>query len=195
MARLYLPEPAVVVGHSMGSQVAQHLAIHRPDRVRGLVLIGGFTTLWDNPAIEELWHAVADLPDPVAPDFVRAFQESTLARPVPAAFLDMVVRESLKLPARIWRAALAGQMAADTGTDLARIAVPTLLLWGDRDAVVPHAMQQALLRGIPGARLKVLPGAGHAPHWEDPVGVAAEIAGLVAATGARRHPAAATAAW
>jgi non-heme chloroperoxidase len=170
-------ERAVVAGHSMGSQVALRLALDHPGRVRGLVLIGGFTALGRNAAVRELWNnTVANLKDPVDPDFVEAFQRSTVARPIPAGFLDEVVQESLKVPAAVWRAALRGMMETDLVADLRRVTTPTLLLWGDRDAIVPRDEQDLLATSIPAARLVVFTGTGHAPHWEEPARVAAEIA-------------------
>jgi pimeloyl-ACP methyl ester carboxylesterase len=122
-----------------------------------------------------LQAAVARLTDPVDPAFVRAFQESTLARPVPPWFLDTITAETLKLPAAAWRAVTAALMAEEAPDDLARIAVPTLLIWGDRDDVVPRSDPDWVASTIPGARLLVQAGAGHSPHWEDPAGVAAAI--------------------
>jgi pimeloyl-ACP methyl ester carboxylesterase len=56
-----------------------------------------------------------------------------LAQPVPPEFLEIVVRESLKLPARVWRAALLeGLLEADFSEELAKIQVPTLIFWGDQ---------------------------------------------------------------
>lgn len=175
-------ESAVVVGHSMGSQVAQRFAVAHPDRVRGLVLIGAFASLGGNPGIHDLWtSAVAAMTDPVDPAFVRDFQASTLATPVPPAFLDLVVAESLKVPARVWRDALAGQMQENVAAELGRVAAPALVLWGDRDAIVPDlGAQEALAAAIPAARLVVFPGIGHAVHWEEPDCVAAEIAAFAA---------------
>jgi pimeloyl-ACP methyl ester carboxylesterase len=173
--------PAVVVGNSMGAQVAQRFAIDQPERTLGLMLIGAFTTLRGNPAVRGLWDGVVSaLMDPVDPSFVRAFQESMLARPVPAAFLDVFVSESLKVPARVWRAALEGQMEDDATPELGRVAAPTLILWGDKDAIAPREDQEALVAAIPDARLEVYAGAGHAPHWEEPVRVAADLASFAA---------------
>lgn len=175
--------PALVVGHCMGAQVAQRFALDHPRHVRGLVLIGAYPTLRGNPVVEAFWtEAVAGLEDPVDPGFVRDFQAGTLARPVPEGFLDAVVAQSLKLPAATWRSVLAALRAEPPPPDLARIAVPTLLLWGDRDGLVTRADQETLLRAIPGARLRVVPGAGHSPHWEDPTGIAAAIADFAAET-------------
>jgi non-heme chloroperoxidase len=167
---------AVIVGHSMGSYVAQRFALDHPDRTRGLVLMGGFTTLRHNAGVRELWDvAVSTLKDPVDPNFVRAFQESTLARPVPADFLDTVVRESLKVPARIWRATFADFLEADFSAHLRRISAPTLIVWGDRDTLCSRGEQEALRERIRGAELIVYAGAGHGFHWEDPAQFASDL--------------------
>ena len=57
---------------------------------------------------------------PIDPAFVRAFQRSTVTRPVPTAFLDAVTVDSEKLPARIWRAALQDLLDAGAPTAAAR---------------------------------------------------------------------------
>ena len=111
--------PAVIVGHSMGSTNAKRFAIDYPERTRGLVLVGAFASYCCNPAVVEFWEsAVSTLTDPIAPGFAREFQESTLARPIPPAFLDTVVRESLKVPARVWRSAFAGFFEDDFAAEL-----------------------------------------------------------------------------
>ena len=167
---------AVIAGHSLGAQVAQRFAIDHPRRVLALVLIGGFATLGDSEVVEELWASVVSrLRDPVDPDFVRAFQESTLAARVPPAFLDTVVAESLKVPARVWRAALEGQRRTDLTGELARIDAPTLILWGGRDEISPRSAQYVLATSIPDADFLLYNGAGHAVHWEQPRRVATDL--------------------
>jgi non-heme chloroperoxidase len=92
--------PTVVVGHSMGSTNALRFAIDHPEHTLGLVLAGAFASYRNNPVVTEFWEsAVLKLTDPIDPAFVREFQESTLAQPAPGEFLDMVVEESLKVPA------------------------------------------------------------------------------------------------
>jgi len=180
--RLEIPR-AFVLGHSMGSLVAERFALDHADRMLGLVLIGAFRTLHGNLALEELWRdAIADLTDPVHPAFVRAFQESTLATPVPPAFLETVIAESLKLPAHVWREVGRGLMAEDFSAELRRITAPTLILWGDQDGLSGRHEQVALEVSIRGARSIVFAGIGHAPHWEAPDRIAAEIAAFVAAS-------------
>lgn len=171
---------ATVLGHSMGGFVAERLAIDHPDRVSDLVLVGAFRTLRGHPAGEALWRdAVAGLADPVDETFIRAFQESTLARPVPPAFLEAVIGESRKLPARVWRAALRAMLDDDFSRDLRKIAAPTTLLWGDRDGLSLREDQDALASAIRGARLVVFRGCGHAPHWEAPDAVARAVTAVM----------------
>jgi len=127
----------------------------------------------------------------VPPAFVEEFQRSTVARPVPDEFMALIVRESLKLPARVWKAVCRGQMDTDLLPELGWVSAPTLLLWGDRDAIIPRSMQDALVAAIPKARLTVLPGTGHTPHWEEPQRVAREIADFAHAVTRRGRLAAA----
>lgn len=167
---------AVVVGHSMGSLAAQRFALDHADRVRGLVLIGASPTLRGNPAVLDLWQTtIAEIADPVDPDFVRAFQESTVSRPVRAGLIDMAVAESLLVPAAVWRAAFARMMEEDHSAELRRIVAPALIIWGDQDPLFPHDAQQALRAALRRSSLIEHAGGGHAPHWEAPQRVAAEI--------------------
>jgi pimeloyl-ACP methyl ester carboxylesterase len=53
---------------------------------------------------------------------------------------------------------------------------PTLILWGDQDAVTPITEGERLMAEIPGSSLLIVPGAGHRPHLEDPVATGALIA-------------------
>ena len=168
---------AVVVGHSMGSINALRFAIDHPERTLGLVLAASFSGFSSKPDLVQFWEtAVAPLTDPVDPGFVREFQESTLAKPVPPEFLEMVVAESLKLPARVWHETFAGFFEDDFAHELDRVKSPTLIVWGDRDGYGKRADQDTLLAGIPGARLQVYEGAGHALHWEEPERFATDIA-------------------
>jgi non-heme chloroperoxidase len=173
-------EAAVIVGHSAGSYTAQRFAIDHPDRTLGLVLIGAFRSFGGNPGLEEFGQAVSELGDPVDAEFVREFQHSTVAQPVPPAFLERVIDESRKVPARVWKAALRGLLDAEPLTDAGAIAAPTLILWGDRDDLCTHSEQRAIAASIAGARLATYRGTGHAPHWEQPARVAADVAALTA---------------
>jgi non-heme chloroperoxidase len=161
-----LPQ-ATLVGHSMGSLVAQEIALAAPERVARLILVGSATHMHSKDVFQ-LEQAVNALDDPVPPEFAREFQTSTIHHPVPDDFLDSAVAESLKLPARVWRAALAGQLAADYTAQINQIQMPTLVLRGDHDTIFSRAAQDALVSGLANAVLKVYPETGHALHWERP---------------------------
>jgi len=166
-------EKATVVGHCMGGYVAQRLASRHPDRVRQLVLVDS-APMFANDVIKDLGRAVAELLDPVAVDFVRDFQSSTVYVPPPAAFMDRIVAASCRLPARVWRALMAG-MQTDTPDIAAAITVPTLVVWGDKDAVFNREEQVRLVTSIPGAEWVVYHDCGHAPHWEYPERFTADL--------------------
>ena len=173
-------EPPIVVGHSMGSVNAARFAIDHPRALRALVLVAAFASFRNKPGMVEFWESgISPLSDPIEPAFAREFQESTLANPVSREFLDMVVGESLKVPARVWKGAFAGFLEDDFATELDRIRVPTWIAWGDRDNFCPRADQEALLATIPGSRLSVYEGVGHALHWEEPLRFAVELAVFV----------------
>jgi pimeloyl-ACP methyl ester carboxylesterase len=170
---------ATIVGHSMGSLVAQQVALLAPARVERLVLIGSATSAHEVIGIDELGSAVASFGDSVPSSFVREFQVSTVHRPVPPAFMERVIAESGKVPAPVWRALLDGMLATEPPRALVGRRVPTLLLWGDRDAYFPRREQDALLRLLPNARLRVFADVGHSPHWEVPDEVARELAAFI----------------
>ena len=101
------------------------------------------------PEVQELWDSVVSkLEDPVDRSFVVEFQESTLALPVPSAFFETVIQESLKVPARVWKEVFASLLQEDSSSELRRIKVPTLIVWGDRDAFCSRQDQDALTRAL-----------------------------------------------
>jgi non-heme chloroperoxidase len=182
-------EEATVVGASTGALFAQRVVLSYPRRVSRLVLVGAQTPANEaNEVVLGLQEEVRALEDPVPPEFVRAFQESTIYQPVPQEFLDTVVSESLKLPARVWRDYLEGAVLSidqDYVLPLREIDVPTLILWGEQDPLFPREEQERLAAAIPGATLKVYPETGHAVHWDRPAWVVRDLEEFMKET----HPA------
>ncbi len=167
---------AVIVGHSMGSTVAQRFGLDYPERALGLVLLGSFLSLQHSRPLRELWPVVSEMDDPVDPEFVRAFQESVSVRSVPPEFFeDSIMRESMKIPAGVWREVVRCLMLDDFSQELHKIETRTLLLWGDQDGMVPRSDQEAQLEAISGAELVVYEGTGHTIHWEEPDQLAADL--------------------
>ena len=169
-------ESAIIVGHSLGSSVAKRFAIDYPDRTRGVILVGSANNWPANPAVRGLWEsAIKPMEDPVDPDFVREFQESTIAQPIAESYMDIIVEESLKVPARVWKATVLGSLEHDLSGELGRIQAPTLIIWGDQEELASREDQDEQVEAIPNAELKVYEGVGHGVHWEEPEKFASDL--------------------
>lgn len=130
-------DEATLVGDSSGGMIAQRVALDYPHRVSRLVLTGSPTTLLNNEAVMEAGEQMRALEDPISPEFVREFQESTIHHPVSGEFLETVISETLKVPARVWRGYMEGVvLTVDDTARLGEIEAPTLILWGERDAIL-----------------------------------------------------------
>src|ERR671916_1400677 len=176
-------EEATLVGGSGGAFIARRVALDYPHRVSRLVLMSSGATLVDNEAVMGLGEEMLALEDPISPEFVREFQESMMYHPGPDEFLDTVVSESLKLPARVWRDYWEGvALAPYDAARLGEIDGPTLILWGEQDIIFSREDQEQLAAAIPGATLKVYPQTGHAVHWDRPEQVVRDLEELMKET-------------
>jgi pimeloyl-ACP methyl ester carboxylesterase len=160
-------EKAVIVGHSMGSFIAQHLAITAPKRVEKLVLIGSATTI-RNEVVLGLTGEVENFENEVPLEFIREFQYGTVFRKLPDEFMELIISESQKLPAYVWREAAIGMLSADSKGKLGKIKAPTLIFWGDKEPIFPRSEQLGLVSNIPNTTLKIYENVAHNPHWEEP---------------------------
>jgi len=171
---------AVLVGHSSSAVSARLAAVLHPDRVAGLVQIGAPYTVRGNAAAATLYDTVlAGLEDPVPESFVRHFTAPTAGAQVSEQFLTAMLDEALLVPARVWRETFLDLITHDGTWGLDRIAAPTLLVWGDADAIVARPEQDALRAAIRGARLLTYAGLGHSPHWEDPARFSRDVAAFL----------------
>jgi non-heme chloroperoxidase len=177
-------EEATLVGDSSGGLIAQRVALDYPHRVRRLVLIGSPTTLVNNEAVVEAGEQVlAGLEDPIPAEFVRGFWESTIYHPVPEEILEAALSQTLKVPARIWRDYYDGvALTLDDTARLGEIDVPTLILWGEQDAVLGREEQEWRAAEIPAATLKVYPETGHAVAFERPEWVVRDLEEFIEGT-------------
>ncbi|MFI6335702.1 alpha/beta fold hydrolase [Streptomyces sp. NPDC050535] len=170
----------LLVGSSSGGVQARIVAGSHPDRISGLVLTGVPATLADKPAMAGIQQAVAGFSDTVPRPFVEDLMAEAVTGGVARGLIETMIDESVKVPARVWQETLRGLLEADLPATLTGILVPTLLIWGDRDAFLPRGDQQAILDAIHGASLLVYEGAGHVVHWEQPERVVADIADFAA---------------
>ncbi len=180
---------AHVLGISMGGMIAQELALTAPERVHGLVL--GCTNcgpLHSVPAEAEVLSKMGQLAALIERPVIEQVQEFWKLAVTPhfietgAEFLASIASEGLKTPPTL--AALAQQFAAiqsfDSYDRLANIRVPTLIIHGDQDLLVPMANANILGERIPGARMHIVKGVGHMFFWEKPEESAAAITTFLA---------------
>lgn len=175
---------AFVIGHCMGGNIALRLAADHPELVSGMALINAFRTLKGNPGAKELAEAI-EVFDGEKPDraFIAAFQEGSIEGPVPEDFFRMIVNESMKAPGALWAAAVPALVDHDATSALGAVKAPTLVLYGDRDPLLPPAEHNAIAAGVSVARAVRLAGRGHSPHWEEPARIAQELATFVESLG------------
>jgi non-heme chloroperoxidase len=182
-------ERAVLTGHSGSCLVARRVALDHPDRVAGLILEASPTTLRGNPQLVSFVDSLfSKLDDPISPDFGRSFVAGTSSENVAPDLVDLLVEELLKVPAQVWKGTFAGLVQYDDVAELSLIEAPTLLVWGDADALVSGDMQNRLERLLPRADLLVYPGVGHTPRWEDPVRFSGDLVAFVKRVGHGRQP-------
>jgi pimeloyl-ACP methyl ester carboxylesterase len=174
---------AVLAGASSGGYVAQRFAVDDPDRTLGLALLGSPRSLrGPRPPFADI---VATLKDPIDAAFVRELNGGMLGREVPEAILEVLCRENLKVPARVWREAFDGLLAAEPPLDTGPISARTLIGWGACDSLLPRADQETMAAEVPGARLVIYDGVGHLPVIEAPERVAADLTALCDEVAAR----------
>jgi pimeloyl-ACP methyl ester carboxylesterase len=80
------------------------------------------------------------------------------------------------MPYRVWKSLLRSLLQDDFSREIARIAAPTLAIWGEQDGFARRSDQDLFLSAIRNAELVSFPEGGHAMHWEDPAGTADVLA-------------------
>lgn len=174
---------AHVVGFSMGGMIAQQMALDYPQRVRSLVLLG---TSCGGPHAILAERKVTDLlfeKGKMAPELaLKVMQPYVYARDTPAQLIgeDNAVRLATTPSLRDFKGQLFGLMAWSSYWHLPDIRVPTLIVHGIDDQLIPAENGRLLANRIPGARLIELPGASHWLHTDQPDALAANVLEFIA---------------
>ncbi len=176
---------ATYVGHSLGGGVAMQLAYQFPERLDRLVLVssGGLgkevhlmLRLVALPAAEYVLPLLVAEPlrnagEAVAGLFARiglraGYDLEEIARGF-ASLGDVDARQAFVHTARSI-IDIEGQRVSATDRLYLAAEVPSLLIWGKRDPIIPAKHGEAAQREIPGSRLELFPDAGHFPYRQDP---------------------------
>ena len=142
-------EKVHLVGHSMGGQVALQLASHRPDLIRSLVLVNSTGIPFELRPLPHLRSLYPPAPGAISFSRVVAFD---FLRAGPTA----VALAALRL------------FTTNMQEAMSHVSVPTLLVWGERDPLVPREYGERMRDAIRDSELVVIPRAGHITMWESP---------------------------
>ena len=173
-------ERAVLLGFSMAGKFVQHFALQHPARVAGLILVAGTqASAIALPAeILEDWYARAGNADAMK-ELVRAF----LTRTVDEAALDRFCRDAARVPEAALRGTMAASVERDFSSEVARLAVPMLVVAGARDELfTPELLHATIVSQIHGARMAVID-CGHEIGLEAPRELAAVVEAFLAGLG------------
>jgi pimeloyl-ACP methyl ester carboxylesterase len=142
--------PCHIVAHSMGGHVAIRLAARRPTMVRRLVLVAPALIAGRRPA--------------------RAYPLALVAacRAMSPSFLPLLVLDTLRAGPLTMVRATRSLFAEDVSDELRGVHASTLLVWGERDALVPPSLAPLVQDRLADARVLLLPGAGHVPQYDRP---------------------------
>jgi pimeloyl-ACP methyl ester carboxylesterase len=90
------------------------------------------------------------------------------ARTLPVRYWRILLGDALRAGPATLHNATRAVLAADLRPRLGQINAPTLVIWGERDNLVPLEYGKLLAESLPNARLEVIEGAGHNPMWDRP---------------------------
>ncbi|HEY4653092.1 MAG TPA: alpha/beta hydrolase [Cyclobacteriaceae bacterium] len=165
-------QSAYIVGHSMGSVVAQELALNFPERVNRMVLIGSMVYGKENSfindflisgLIEKSWRPILETesdfswpedayfitPESLGDETTSFLRKNWVNEPgTEEAFLDAILRETIQVPVGTWIGGITALGKTDNRNALQNLKVPTLILWAAQDTVFPLADQKLVISSL-----------------------------------------------
>lgn len=166
-------KPYALIGHSMGGKIAQRVAVQRPENMSHLILLCPATAQAAKVPEEKRASQRYPLKSSLQ-HFLDLFSGMTAeplkpGEPQHSTLLSALIRDALLVSPRAWDAWIDVLREEDFRDELSKIAVPTLVLHGERDPLRTEAqLREQVVDRIPGAVFDTLPSVGHLPHLEDP---------------------------
>ena len=179
-------EKAIILGFSMGGSIAQEIVLNYPERVKRLVLCGaGSGGLHRVAASDEVYESLTSNREGLTPEetirnslpllFTKNFIENN-----PDKIDEFVARSILAIiPPYSYRRQLAAIFKYESYSRLRNIKVPTFVISGKEDILVPPQNSEILSENIPGAKLIMLDGLAHDIFSQDPLLAAKTIIKLI----------------
>jgi Predicted hydrolases or acyltransferases (alpha/beta hydrolase superfamily) len=174
MDKIKLDE-AHFVGHSLGSFVAQELAITYPERVKSMTLIASSNTVADNPVFAWMLEGDDEFPGfinfdgDIPAEFIEGW---TVSDNWDDDFIKYTYKHAEKLPYHVWINVFSN-MDVDNSERLNSVTVPTLIIWGGLDDLFMLDEQFALIESLSSADVTFIKinNAGHNVHWSGEAGM------------------------
>lgn len=151
-------ENPIIIGHSFGGAVATKLALLYPDKISKLILVAASAIRQPRRQMI-LIKKIADILKPLLPGKLRKFILKLLGYDK----TDYAQIESPEL-----KETFKNVISEDLSPYFSLIKIPTLVIWGENDAITPFAEGELIAKSIPSAKLEVIKNAGHFVFLEKP---------------------------
>jgi pimeloyl-ACP methyl ester carboxylesterase len=159
-------ERAVLAGHSMGAAIALQMALDAPERVAGLILIGGSARMRVSPALlEDTLNNTEGV--------VQFIAKHGYSQNASEKIKEFGGKNLRAIPARVLHGDYLACDAFDVRNDLEHISAPTLIIGSREDQMVPAKFVESLAAGLPNAEVHWIERAGHMIPVEAPEEAAA----------------------
>jgi pimeloyl-ACP methyl ester carboxylesterase len=154
---------AVIVGHSMGSAIAQRLSLDSPDLIRGLILIGAGAKLSVHPKLIEYCSS-----ERTSPEAVSLVMEWVFSPQADRRLVELAGQRMAEIPASVMLADFKACDAFDVRNEVQEIQQPAMVICGEDDQMTPVRFSEYLIDKLSDVRLEIVPHAGHMVMLEQP---------------------------